>query len=105
MAMCRYGQANGGRSGMFGTDASLIEVHELIMVNERAGCSRRSKEERMYDLIVMTFDKMDAAAEARKAIRQMQNEGRLSLEDAAVLRSDASGKVEVDNELSRDVKI
>lgn len=59
----------------------------------------------MYDLIVMTFDKPDAAEGARRAIRQMQNEGRLKLEDAAVLRSDASGKVEVDNELSRDVKI
>jgi uncharacterized membrane protein len=35
----------------------------------------------------------------------LQREGRLTLEDAAVLRSDASGKVDVDNELSRDIKI
>jgi uncharacterized membrane protein len=59
----------------------------------------------MYDLIVMTFDNAEAAEKARGAIRKLQNEGLLSLEDAAVLRSDASGKVDVDNELSRDVKI
>src|SRR5687768_3557578 len=59
----------------------------------------------MYDLIVMTFDSPEAAEGARGAIKKLQNEGLLNLEDAAVLRSDASGKVEVDNELSRDVKI
>jgi uncharacterized membrane protein len=59
----------------------------------------------MYDLLVMTFDSPEAAEGARGAIRTMQREGRLSLEDAAVLRSDASGKVDVDNELSRDVKV
>lgn len=59
----------------------------------------------MYDLIVMTFDTPDGAANARSSIQQLQNEGQLVLEDAAVLRSDASGKVDVDNELSRGVKI
>jgi uncharacterized membrane protein len=59
----------------------------------------------MYDLIVMTFDSPEAAEGARGAIKKLQNEGLLNLEDAAVLRSDASGKVDVDNELSRDVKI
>ncbi|HXF62846.1 MAG TPA: DUF1269 domain-containing protein [Caldilineaceae bacterium] len=58
-----------------------------------------------YDLVVMTYDRADAAEGAREAIKQMQREGRLTLADAAVLRSDASGKVDVDNELSRDVKI
>lgn len=58
-----------------------------------------------YDLLVMSFDTPEAAAGAREAVRTMQREGRLSLEDAAVLRSDAAGKVEVDNELSRDIKV
>lgn len=59
----------------------------------------------MYDLIVMTFDTPGAAEDARQSIRQLQQAGQLTLGDAAVLRSDASGKVEVDNELSRDVKL
>lgn len=59
----------------------------------------------MYDLLVMAFDSADAAARARAAVRRLQEQGAVSLIDAAVLTSDATGKVEVDNELSRDVKI
>ena len=59
----------------------------------------------MYDLLVMTFDTPEAARVAREAIQKLQNEGLLTLVDAAVLRSDEHGKVDVDNELSRDVKI
>lgn len=58
-----------------------------------------------YDLVVMSYDTPEGAANARRSVQQMQREGRLTLEDAAVLRSDASGQVEVDNELSRDIKI
>ncbi len=58
-----------------------------------------------YDLVVMAYDSPDGAANARGAIQKLQREGRLTLEDAAVLRSDAAGQVTVDNELSRDIKI
>lgn len=59
----------------------------------------------MFDLLVMTFDRPETARGAREAIRQLQQEKQLTLEDAAVLHSDASGQVTVDNEVSRDVKI
>jgi uncharacterized membrane protein len=59
----------------------------------------------MYDLLVFTYDSREAADGARHAIKDLQHQGLLILEDAAVLTADASGKVHVDNELSRDVKI
>jgi uncharacterized membrane protein len=59
----------------------------------------------MYDLIVFTYETKESAEGARQAVRQLQHQGLLTLEDAAVLTSDASGKVHVDNELSRDLKI
>ena len=59
----------------------------------------------MFHLLVMTFDRPEAARDARAAIQQLQDARQLTLEDAAVLHSDASGNVTVDNEVSRDVKI
>lgn len=57
------------------------------------------------DLLVLTYDNEQAAQGARNAIRSLQQQGLLVLEDGAVLTADASGKVHVHNELSRDLKI
>jgi uncharacterized membrane protein len=59
----------------------------------------------MYDLLVITYDDPAAAKGARETIKSLQHQGQLVLEDAAVLTADANGKVHVDNEVSRDVKI
>jgi uncharacterized membrane protein len=59
----------------------------------------------MNDLLVLTFSDDESAAGARKAVRDLQHRGLLTLQDAAVLTSDANGKVHVHNELSRDLKI
>jgi len=59
----------------------------------------------MNDLLVLTYDSENAAKGAREAVRSLQHQGLLTLEDAAVLTADANGKVHVHNELSRDLKI
>jgi uncharacterized membrane protein len=65
----------------------------------------QEKESYMNDLLVFTYDNETAAKGAREAVRSLQHQGLLTLEDAAVLTSDAAGKVKVHNELSRDLKI
>lgn len=57
------------------------------------------------DLLVLTYDNEQSAQGARNAIRSLQHQGLLVLEDGAVLTADANGKVHVHNELSRDLKI
>ncbi len=59
----------------------------------------------MSNLIVMTFNTRDAAGEVRQALRELERSGRLSLDDAAVIVKDADGKLAVDNEVDRGVKI
>jgi uncharacterized membrane protein len=59
----------------------------------------------MNDLLVLTYDNTMSAKGAREAVRPLQHQGLLTLEDAAVLTADADGKVHVHNELSRDLKI
>jgi uncharacterized membrane protein len=59
----------------------------------------------MYDLLVITYDDPATAKGAREAIKSLQHQGLLTLQDAAVLTADAAGKVNVDNEVSRDVKV
>ncbi len=59
----------------------------------------------MSNLIVMTFNTRDAAGEVRQALRELERSGRLSLDDAAVIVKDADGKLNIDNEVDRGVKI
>lgn len=59
----------------------------------------------MSNLIVMTFDGQDEASKVRQTIREQQRAGRMSLDDAAVIRSDADGNISVDNEVDRGVKL
>jgi uncharacterized membrane protein len=59
----------------------------------------------MSNLIVMTFDSRDEASKVRQTLRELERDGRVSLDDAAVIRKDADGKLDVDNEVDRGVKI
>lgn len=56
----------------------------------------------MSDLSVMT---PDHASKVRQTLRELERDGRLSLDDAAVIRKDADGKLAVDNEIDRGVKL
>jgi uncharacterized membrane protein len=59
----------------------------------------------MSNLIVMTFNTLDEASKVRQTLRELEGAGRMSLDDAAVIRKDANGKLEVDDEVDRGVKI
>lgn len=59
----------------------------------------------MSDLVVVIFDKPEEAREARETIHSIQKQYQLSLNDAAVITKDASGKVHVDNEVDYHVKV
>jgi uncharacterized membrane protein len=59
----------------------------------------------MSNLIVMTFDSRDEASKVRQTLRDLERGGRLSLDDAAVIRKDADGRLAVDNEVDRGIKI
>ncbi len=58
----------------------------------------------MSNLIVMTFNTRDEASKVRQTLRELERAGRMSLDDAAVIRKDADGKLDVDNEVDRGVK-
>ena len=58
----------------------------------------------MSHLIVMTFNTRDEASKVRQTLRELERAGRMSLDDAAVIRKDAEGKLDVDNEVDRGVK-
>ena len=59
----------------------------------------------MSNLIVMTFNTPDEASKVRQTLRELEGAGRISLDDAAVIRKDAAGTLAVDNEVDRGVKI
>ncbi len=54
----------------------------------------------MSDLVVVSFEHAGEAGEALRSIRQVEGDGRLRLEDTAVVTKDADGKVRVHNEVS-----
>ena len=58
----------------------------------------------MSNLIVMTFNTLDEAGKVRQTLRELEGAGRLRLDDAEVIRKDAEGKLDVDNEVDRGVK-
>jgi uncharacterized membrane protein len=57
------------------------------------------------DIVVITFDNATDAGEAREALRDLEQSGRLSLDDAAVVVKDAQGNVDVADQLDRGVKL
>ena len=59
----------------------------------------------MSDLIVVIFENEDEAGKVRETVRQLQRQNLISLDDSAVVVKDAAGKVSVDNELDRGVKV
>ena len=52
----------------------------------------------MADFLAITFDGTDDAEAALKSIRALEGDGRIKLEDTAVVRKDAAGKVTIHNE-------
>jgi uncharacterized membrane protein len=52
------------------------------------------------DFLAVTFDKPDEAEAALKSIRSLEHEGRIRLEDTAVVRKDSDGKVTIHNEMA-----
>ena len=59
----------------------------------------------MSNLIVMTFNTPNEARNVRQTLRELERSGRISLDDAAVIVKDADGKINVDNEVDRGVKL
>jgi uncharacterized membrane protein len=55
----------------------------------------------MANLVVMTFDSAGEASQVRKSMRNLEEQGLLSLDDSAVVVNDAEGKVHVKNETDR----
>ena len=59
----------------------------------------------MSALIVIVFDNAEEAGKVRKVIREDQKQDLIELDDSAVIVKDANGKIHVDNELDRGVKV
>jgi uncharacterized membrane protein len=58
----------------------------------------------MANLIVILFDNPDEAQKVRAALRDLERQRKLSLEDAAVVVKDENGQVHVKNEVDAGVK-
>ena len=58
----------------------------------------------MSHLIVLTFEDTEQAGQAFDALKKAQSGGHLKINDAAVIVKQASGKVEVKNQLDTGVK-
>lgn len=54
----------------------------------------------MADFLAITFDEADEAAAALRSIRALEKDGRIRLEDTAVVRKDAEGTVTIHNEMA-----
>jgi uncharacterized membrane protein len=54
----------------------------------------------MANLIVLTFDDTEQAIQALETLKKVQSGGYLKLNDAAVIVKDATGKVEIKNQVS-----
>ena len=58
----------------------------------------------MSHLVVLTFLDTEQAGQAFEALKQAQRSGHLKIDDAAVVVKQASGKVEIKNQLDTGVK-
>ena len=59
----------------------------------------------MSNLIVMVFDDPEEAAQVRDSLKSVEHEGRLSLDDSAVVVKDEKGKIHVKDQKDRGVKV
>ena len=59
----------------------------------------------MAQLLVLTFDDEREAAAVLASVRQIERNGRLHLQDTALVSKDADGKVHVKNEVSSATEI
>jgi uncharacterized membrane protein len=59
----------------------------------------------MSNLVVIVFENEEDAGKVRESVRQLQRQNLLSLDDSAVVVKDANGKVKVQNEMDRGIKI
>ena len=59
----------------------------------------------MSHILVVTFDNEEEAGKVREALKKVQHQGNLSLDDSAIVVKDANGHVHVKNELDRGVKV
>jgi uncharacterized membrane protein len=58
----------------------------------------------MSRVVVLTFDDPEEAGQLRETLRGLEKQGRLSLDDAAVVVKDRAGEVKVHGQLDRGVK-
>lgn len=84
--------------------ALILAVTIVIDMQTHSG---RSYNRRVIvsDLIVVTFDSEEQAREARAAIKRLQKDELVKLEDAAVVTKDASGKLHIKNEIEHSVGV
>lgn len=59
----------------------------------------------MSYVIVITFPDPEEAGRVRHTLSQVEHEGRLSLDDSAVVVKDADGEIHVHNEIDRGLKV
>lgn len=59
----------------------------------------------MSHLVVLTFDDTEQAGQAFEALKKAQSGGHLKIDDAAVIVKNESGKVEINNQLDKGVKV
>jgi uncharacterized membrane protein len=59
----------------------------------------------MSNLVVITFDNEAEAGKVREAIRRLEHGGQISLDDSAVIVKDINGKVHVQNQVDRGIKV
>lgn len=59
----------------------------------------------MSQLVVIAFDTTEEATQVRDSLRQVAKQGRLSLDDTAIVVKDADGKVHIDNQVSHGTMV
>jgi uncharacterized membrane protein len=59
----------------------------------------------MSNLIVVVFDEAEEAGKVRASLQSVEHEGRLRLDDSAVVVKDEHGKIHVKDQMDRGVKV
>lgn len=59
----------------------------------------------MSNLIVIVFEEADEAGKVRETLKSVEHEGRLSLNDSAVVVKDEKGKIHIKNQMDRGTKV